>query len=332
MLKTSGNLAVFLKQLQKGRFFDAFVVCLVFVIYKYSLLDFFLRYNFKKFKAKLFNQNKILVEGNKMRVNWQDLGLSKEIVAYGRREIFSTDYFKHSIKKEEILLDIGANIGYYTLIAAKKARKGKIYAVEPVKENIKVLKENIDLNDCKNCLIFALAISSRNAKSNIYVHEKKNWSSFNKLPGKSKKQLTRTMTLDKFIKNEINKVPSFIRMDVEGHELEILIGAKNTLKNAKKLRIMVEIHPHYLGDQNIDKFLDILEKNSFKIEKIILEVSPRLYHYRGLYNRYRRIFNILPFGPVDKKYYTYTKLSELLKKRNSIGSSIYFPQVIFEKI
>ena len=70
MLKTSGNLAIFLKKLKKGHFSDAFVVCLVFVIYKYSLFDFFLRYNLKKFKAKLFNQNKILVEGNKMRVNW----------------------------------------------------------------------------------------------------------------------------------------------------------------------------------------------------------------------------------------------------------------------
>jgi len=103
----------------------------------------FCRYQIKKICGIVLRKNKITVAGNKMEIDWQDAGLSKELVAYGGREFFSTKYIKDFMTEDEIMVDIGANIGYYTVTAAKRATGGRVYAIEPVKDNIKILRSNI---------------------------------------------------------------------------------------------------------------------------------------------------------------------------------------------
>jgi len=166
--------------------------------------------------------------------------------------------------------------------------------------------------------------------SHIWVHEKKNWSSLEKLPGRIRKQRVNVVTLDQFVESQMGKRPTFVRMDVEGHELEILSGAKKLLSQ-KRLKIMMEIHPHYLGDRGIDELLKILKKNEFRIDKIFLEINPAIFKFRNLYNRYRKIFSFLPYGEIDKKYYSFPVLAKMLKKKNSDGWRVYFIQVFLKK-
>ena len=75
-----------------------------------------------------------------------DRGISRSLTLFGTREE-DKKYILNKILTENMsVFDIGANIGYYTIFFAKKLREGQILAIEPSLENIKLCKENIDLN------------------------------------------------------------------------------------------------------------------------------------------------------------------------------------------
>ena len=100
-----------------------------------------------------------------------DKGISSDLAVDGIREPQSTKYIKGITTKNDIVIDIGANIGYYTLIMRKAL---KIYAIEPSLENIERLRRNVGLNDCKNVEIINMAVGDRNGKACLNISEKGN--------------------------------------------------------------------------------------------------------------------------------------------------------------
>jgi FkbM family methyltransferase len=281
----------------------------------------------------VWHRNKIVkIDNFLLATDKKDRGISRELLVYKKREHESFKYIEQ-LKENELVIDIGANIGYYAIPSAKKAHRGKVFAIEPVKSNFQKLVENFELNYLVNYSAHRLAIGEKNEEKKINIYEKKNWSSFNSnLPAKIiRHEKVKVQTLDSFIAENLLQPPTFIRMDVEGYELPILLGAEKLLKSDEKMKIMIEIHPHYLEDRGIKKILSLLEKNNFRISQINLEISPALWRYRKLYNRYRKIFQLLPYGVVNKKYYNFESLSKILRTKNQYGEYLYYPHVIFEK-
>jgi len=76
-----------------------------------------------------------------MYVDLKDKGISKELYVHKTREHFSTEFLQKFVKEEDIVIDIGANIGYYALMEAQLANKGKVYAIEPIPTNVDLLKK-----------------------------------------------------------------------------------------------------------------------------------------------------------------------------------------------
>jgi FkbM family methyltransferase len=130
------------------------------------------------------------------------------------------------------MLCVGANIGYYALMAARRVGpRGRVYAVEPVPHNMELLEASINLNGYTNIETFRLAMGQSDSTAKMYLSDHPNWSSFyppRKITGVIDIPI---MSVDSFLK--VKRSPDLIRMDVEGYEYEILLGMTGLLKSAR---------------------------------------------------------------------------------------------------
>ena len=82
---------------------------------------------------------------------------------------YSSDKFK--INNDDVVLDIGAHIGLFSLFASQFCKNGKIFCFEPIKENYEELLKNIEINNIQNIIPFNNAVSSKTEKTKIYLNE-----------------------------------------------------------------------------------------------------------------------------------------------------------------
>ena len=133
-------------------------------------------------------------------------------------------------QKEKVFFDVGANIGLYSLLASEN-KNIHIAAFEPHPKTFEQLCGNIELNQRNNIKPYKLALSDTNGKSKF---TNLNESSINRFPDK-----TNESSIDVDVKRgvdickELNIIPSFIKIDVEGFELEVLLGFGNILSEIK---------------------------------------------------------------------------------------------------
>lgn len=312
--------------LKEGKFEGAFLRGIIpFIILANHYFD-RIRYQSLKFCNRK-NGHEIISEINnryRMCLNLQDKGVCEELGIYKTREVFSTDYFQKIIAEDSIIIDIGANIGYYALLESQLAAKGHVYAIEPVPENYNLLLRNIALNDCRNLSTYNLAIGNVNGLLDMYVYDKCNWSSFTRIPDENIIKIIQVpiCTLDSFIGSHVSSHPIFIRMDVEGFEYEILKGSSATLRKEGPLIICIEMHPRLMSKDKTAECLKMMKDNRFAVKSIFLEMdSPSDLKFIGLLNRLKNIQNLPQYG-----YYgnDFRSLEELLDQG-------YFPIVFFEK-
>ena len=230
----------------------------------------FFRYYLPKalFKLKLKGRYSTrVIHGSKIYLDFQDEGISRDLLKDDNREYLSIKTMQQELGSGDIVVDIGANIGYYALLEARLVGdKGKVYAVEPVAHNLELLKKNIGLNNYKNMEVFQFAIGNENKTASMYISNKSNWSSMIKSELISgtiiEEKSVGMITLDKFLENK--PWPDLIRMDVEGYEVEIIEGMTKFLKSNKPLKIFMEIHDSRNGKR--EEMLNILKKFGFQIK------------------------------------------------------------------
>jgi FkbM family methyltransferase len=141
---------------------------------------------------------------------------------------------KKLLKPGDIIFDIGANIGYFSLYMSKKITdSGKIYAFEPVSTTFKRLQENIILNGYKNIIIEKYALFDKKERREIflsYAHDRNSLVADNPL---QKKEIVDCITLDEYIiKSNVSKI-SLLKIDTEGAELFVLKSGLNSIKKFK---------------------------------------------------------------------------------------------------
>jgi FkbM family methyltransferase len=213
------------------------------------------------------------VNGQLMSLYFNDHGISRELFIYKKREHFSTDLMLSGsvVRPGDIVLDIGANIGYYALIESTIAGDtGKVYAVEPVPRNFDILQENVTANRASNVELHNLALGDHTGTAQMFVSDHSNWSrlAVTAVPDKMIETTEVTVsTADEFLRNKTP--PDVIRMDVEGYELRILRGMKETLGSSAP-RIFVELHPNLMERKDIDEIFDILESYGYEVEHCLL--------------------------------------------------------------
>ena len=141
----------------------------------------------------------------------------------------------HEVQDRDVVIDVGAHVGVFTLRAAKRAVEGRIIAIEPHPFNYKLLTENVKQNKLKNVVTVNTALSDHNGTAKLYVSRSTSHSIVTQLSEKYLK--TPVKKLDSLV-DELNiKKVNMIKINAEGSELEILKGSEKMLKKTFHLAI-----------------------------------------------------------------------------------------------
>jgi len=165
-----------------------------------------------------------------------------EILNFKNYEGIYFDFFLDLIKEAKIVFDIGANIGWYSLSAAKQNKKMKVYAFEPIKETFDYLIKNIKINQLKNIISKNIGLSNKNSTVSFFVNPEHSGSASEKKI--TDKNINRIKVIlkkldDYCVENKIDRI-DLIKCDVEGAELFVLEGGKNVFQKFKPI-LLVEI-------------------------------------------------------------------------------------------
>ena len=272
----------------------------------------------KFFLIKLKSKDIIVknVQGNGMYLDLKDEGISKDLILDGIREPESTREIAKILKTGNVVVEAGANIGYYALMESRLiGKKGVVYAVEPSPKNFENLNRNIKLNKITNMKTYQLAIGDKTGKAKMNISPYSNLSSLVK---QKNRRVTETIevkvtTLDSFLKGK--RHPDFVRMDVEGYEYNILKGMKGILKSKKPIKIFIELHPHIMKKNQTIYVLKILKKHGFETRKVIRSVT------------------VAEMKVMTRKQYDYSYMSinDLLKNEDILSGKKGAFEIFFER-
>jgi FkbM family methyltransferase len=178
-------------------------------------------------------------------------------------------------KQGDIVVDVGAHIGRYTIIASKRVgENGKVIAIEAHPGNYEMLNRNIKLNGLTNVMTLNYAVYSKETKIKLFLPgEKSNRTIYNTLIS------SRATDEEKFVEVNANTLDNllqqggisdaevnWIKIDVEGAELEVLKGAHDTMSNSKNITFLIEVHNVEDGKNLYRPIMDLMEKHNFKVE------------------------------------------------------------------
>lgn len=178
-------------------------------------------------------------------------------------------------REGDVIVDIGAHIGRYTIIASKMAGpRGKVVAIEAHPANYGILKKNIDLNGLAgNVVPLNYAVASRETTVKLYEPgQEDGFTIYNTIM--SERAVSRQSqqkyievdadTLDSLLQLRGIREVNWIKIDVEGAELEVLKGALNTLSRSKDISLLIEIH-NLNGDHSTlyEPIMELLKSHHF---------------------------------------------------------------------
>jgi FkbM family methyltransferase len=180
---------------------------------------------------------------------------------------FPTDEFW--INDDDTIIDVGAHIGTFTLLASSKAKNGKIISIEPSKESFKIFEKNVNLNDLTNVNLMNYGVWSKSGKMKLYINEE---SIGNSIIIKSQNEETiDVISLNEIIKKfNIEKI-NFLKIDCEGAEYEIILKLEEEVLE-KIEKISMEVHGG-VGKHTINDLMKFLKSNGFKVENKELQVD-----------------------------------------------------------
>ena len=160
------------------------------------------------------------------------------------------------IKPGDICWDIGANIGFYTcLLAAQVGNNGMVVAFEPASRTYGYLKENISLNQFTNVTVVNKGLGDTQEQRHLYYSEAvlaEGTASLKYVNGRAASERVTLDTIDNLFR-ELS-APNFVKIDVEGYQLEVLKGGEYYLKTHAPL-LIAELKD--VGETNRDAFTEI---------------------------------------------------------------------------
>lgn len=187
-------------------------------------------------------------------------GIELSLYLFGNFQKHITNNRFLSIKKDFVIIDIGANVGLMTLQFAQLVPEGKVYSFEPTHYALNRLKKNLDLNPnlspritVINSFVSENTTSSPNiiAFSSWKVNGERNNNDHPVHLGTPKStEGVPSITLDDFCSSENMEKIDFIKIDTDGHEYEVFKGAQNAISKYKPI-IIFEIGLYVMDEKNI---------------------------------------------------------------------------------
>lgn len=206
-------------------------------------------------------------------------------------EVWSFDEYTNgflTISANDTVVDIGAQIGVFTVYASKLASQGRVLAFEPHPDNFSLLKENIQLNKCINIVPFEMAVGKNDATATtpLFIHP--NNSGGHSVVAKVSRSSVAVsqISLAKIIsQNNLSKV-NFLKIDTEGSEFNILLSTP--IECLKKVdQISLEYHDYLSPIVKHTEIARFLTACDFDVKIINYPVISRLYRLGSIQARRR---------------------------------------------
>ena len=209
-----------------------------------------------------------VVDGHLMHLDPRDsLDLSVNEVY----EPFETELVHQLVGKGDKVLDVGANIGYYTLIFARQVGAcGRVFAFEPDPANFALLKKNVESNGYKNVVLVNAALSDQSGRLKLYLCDE-NRGDHRIYPSAENRQAIEipAITADLCVGDQAGDI-RFVKMDVQGAEGRVLLGMDRILQGPGLKNVMLEFWPQGLRSAGNDpeQVLDLLKRQEFGFQII----------------------------------------------------------------
>jgi len=205
------------------------------------------------------------VLGHRMRLDTNDRA---ELSINGIYEPLTTELVRREIEAGNVVLDIGANVGYYTLIFAKcVGPHGHVVAFEPEPGNFALLQENVAANGYRNVALFRLAVSDRAGRARLYLDAGNAGDSrmYDSHDGRPSVDIE-TVRLDDHLDSTLGRL-DLIKMDIQGAEPAALHGMLGLLEKHQGVKLVVEFWPYglRLAGANVQEFLQTLCRAGFNL-------------------------------------------------------------------
>jgi len=190
------------------------------------------------------------------------------------KEIYLDEVYEryYRPRHRDIIFDVGAHIGIFALKASRTiGSEGVVFAFEPDPENFRLLKKNLTLNSTSNVKAFNKAVGSKNAILQLWADpsspsmsslKQRTWSSMHPIDVAS-------VTLDHIVKQHGLRKINFLKLDVEGYELEVLRGGEGSFLNICQ-NMAIEIHKYALEMHEYDQIMRLLKQHGFNTRSILL--------------------------------------------------------------
>lgn len=187
----------------------------------------------------------------------------------GVYEPLETTLVRELIRPGQVILDIGANIGYYTLLFSQQVGpSGLVFAFEPDSQSFQLLQKNIKVNNIKNTSVFQLAVADEEKDLTLYRDRFNNLDHRIVKPDWESEAIhIRSIRLDTFYSQCSPRPPDFIKMDIQGSEGYALEGMKNLLAQSANVMLLTEFWPAGLnqGGYGAEVFLRNLTSLGFSL-------------------------------------------------------------------
>jgi len=149
-----------------------------------------------------------------------------------------------AIRSDTVFYDVGANVGFYTILGSALVGNGSVFAFEPVPRNINYLRKHIELNHLQNATVLELAVSDANGYSRFVVEET---GSMGHVATDGSLEV-QTATLDSLVEAGTILPPHGIKMDIEGGEFRALLGAQQCIRTYKP-QIFLATHGQQMHEE-----------------------------------------------------------------------------------
>lgn len=217
------------------------------------------------FVIRRLEEGLVEVQGHKMLLDPIDLlGLK----ASGIWEPLETDLVTREVRRGDVVLDIGAHIGYYSLIFARLVgSEGRVFAFEPDPDNFALLNKNVRINGYRNVTLVRKAVADRTGKVRLYVSEENNGDhrTYDSKDGRKSIEV-KCVQLDEYFRDYGERI-DFIKMDIQGAEPGAIRGMSSLLERSKNPRMVVEFWPFGLKRFGVgaEGFLRLLNGHGYSL-------------------------------------------------------------------
>lgn len=166
--------------------------------------------------------------------------------------------------KDAVIIDVGAHIGTFALLAASLAKDGHVFAIEASLETCNYLKVNVALNSALPFSVFHLALADHDGEVTLH-HDCRNWGHSITRKWSARGETVRSMTLTGFMQAQVIDHVDFIKFNCEGAEFPILMTTP--LETLRKVGMMLVLyHLDLVARRSLAELLDKLTQAGFKTD------------------------------------------------------------------